>query len=114
MAELMPMTSPRELMSGPPLLPKVDGGVGLDVVVEARVEELAADEADHADGDRVDVAERVADGADPLAHPQFVGVAERHRLQILGPVDLQERHVDGGIGADDLGAERRVRRPGSR
>ena len=61
----------------PAAVAEIDGRVRLDVVVEARVEQLAPDEADDADRDRVHVAERVADGADPFADPQIVGVAER-------------------------------------
>ena len=56
---------------------EIDGRVGLDVVVEAVVEQLPADEAHDADGDRMDVAERVADRAHPLADPKIVGVPER-------------------------------------
>ena len=66
----------------PAAVAEIDRGVGLDVVVEARIEQLAADEADHADGHRVLVAERVADRADPLADPQLVGIAERRLRQV--------------------------------
>ena len=87
-------------------VPEVDGGVGLDVIVQARVEELAADEADHADGHRVHVPERVADGAHPLAHTELVGVPERRLRQIAAARNPHQRHVDGRIAADDLRPER--------
>ena len=86
----------------PAAVAEIDGRVGLDVVVQARVEQLAADEADHPDGHGVHVAERVADGADPLADPQVVGVAQRRCGEVRRPVDPQQRDVGRGVGADDL------------
>ena len=56
---------------------EIDRGVGLDVVVEARVEQLAADEADDTDRHGVFVGERIADRAHPLADAQVVGIAQR-------------------------------------
>ena len=56
---------------------EVDGGVGLDVVVEALVEQLPPDVAHDAHGHRVLVGQRVADGAHPLADAQRVGIAQR-------------------------------------
>ena len=91
----------------PAAVAEVDRRVGLDVVVEARVEQLSTDEADDADRHGVDVAERVADGADPLADPQIVGVAQRRRRKVRRPVDPQQRDVGGRVGADDLGAKLR-------
>ena len=85
---------------------EVDGRVGLDIVVQARVAQFAADETDDPDGHRVDVAERVADGAHPFADPQFVGVAERHGRQVVPPGNPQQRDVDSRIGAHHLGTKR--------
>ena len=90
----------------PAAVAEVDGRVGLDVVVEARVEELPADEADDADRDRVLVAERVADRAHPLAHPQRRRIADRRDRQARLAVDLDQRDVGVGIGADDARAQR--------
>ena len=89
---------------------EIDGGVGLDVVVQARIEQLAADETDDAHGDRMHVPQRIPDGTDPLADPELVGVAERRLRQIRAAGDLQQRDVDGRIGPDDFGAES-ARRP---
>src|SRR5205823_8247583 len=59
---------------------EIDGRVGLNVAVEARVEELPADVADHADGDAVLVAQGIADRDDPFTHAERRGIAERrHR-----------------------------------
>src|SRR5437773_6514661 len=57
----------------PAAVAEVDRGVGLNVVVEAFVEQLASEEADHAHGHRVLVSERVADRAHPLAHAERSG-----------------------------------------
>ena len=81
-AELMPTTSPARVDQRSAAVAEIDRGVGLDVVVEARVEQLPADEADDADRDRVHVAERIANRADPFADPQIVGVAERRLREV--------------------------------
>ena len=51
------------------------------------------------------VAERIADGADPLAHPQHRRVAERRDRQAGLAVDLDQRDVGVGIAADEAGPE---------
>ena len=89
----------------PAAVPEVDRRVGLDVVVEARIEELPAEVADDADRHGVLVAERVADREDPLAHPQRRRIAERRDRQPGLAVDLDQRDVGVGIGADDARAE---------
>ena len=112
MAELMPMTSPRTLTSGPPELPGIDGRVGLDEVLDAALTaarqavERAALGAHDAGGhgEREALAQRVADGQHPLADPGVVTVAERHGRQVLR-VDLHDGHIGVGIGADHLGLE---------
>ena len=73
---------------------EVDGRVGLDVVVEAVVEQLPADVADDADGDRVLVGERIANRAHPLADAQRIGIAERRERERPRRVDLDQRDVD--------------------
>ena len=87
---------------------EVDRGVGLDVVVEAGVEQLAPDEAHDPDGHRMHVAERVADRADPLADAQLVGVPER-RLGQAG-----RRRSRGRARRRSPGRCRRLRRAASR
>src|SRR5205823_1262708 len=84
---------------------EIDRGIGLNVVVEASVEQLAAEKADHADRHRVLVAERIPDGADPLAHAQHRRVAERRNRKPRLAVDLDQRNVGVRIGADHAGAE---------
>jgi hypothetical protein len=79
---------------------EIDRGVGLNVVVEAAVEELASEEADHADRHCVLVAERVADRADPLTHAERRRIAERRNRQTGLAVDFDHRDVGVGVGAD--------------
>ena len=83
------MTSPRTLTSGPPELPGIDGGVGLDEVLDAALAParqpgqrpaLGAHDAG-GDGEGEPLAERVADGQHPLADPGVVAVAQGHRRQ---------------------------------
>ena len=85
---------------------EVDRGVGLNVIVQAHVEQLPSEEADHADGDGVFVAERIADRAHPLAHPQRRGVAERRHGQPRLSVDLDQRDIGVRVGSDDARAHR--------
>ena len=80
---------------------EIDGRVGLNVIVEAAVEELAAEIADHADGDRVLVGQRVADGAYPFAHAQRVGIAERSDRKIRA-LNLDQSDIRVGIAAHDV------------
>ena len=51
------------------------------------------------------VAERIADRTHPLAHPQRRRIAERRHRQAGLAVDLDQRDVGVGIGADDAGAQ---------
>ena len=106
------MTSPRTLTSGPPELP---GLMAASVWMKswmlpwprpgrplsARPLALTMPRGDR-EGEPF--AERIADGQHPLADAGVVAVAERHRRQRLG-VDLEDRDVGVGIGADDLGLE---------
>ena len=83
---------------------EVDGGVGLNVVVEAAVEQLAAEIADHTNRDRVLVGQRIADGADPFADAQRLRVAHRRHRQIPR-LDLDERDVGIGVDAEHAGLQ---------
>ncbi len=85
---------------------EVDRGVGLDVVVEARVEQLPADEAHDPDGDRVHVTQRVADRAHPFADAEVVRVPERRVGQIPSPGNTKQGDVDRRVSADHLTAVR--------
>ena len=59
---------------------EVDRGIGLNIVIEAAVEELAPEVADDSNRDGVFVRERIADRAHPLADAQRVRVPHRcHR-----------------------------------
>ncbi len=91
---LMPMTSPRELSSGPPELPGLmaasvwmASSMGAPSAVANR-----ADGADDAAGHGAAEAEGIADGVDLLADAELRGVGQRDRLQV-GRVDLQQRQV---------------------
>ena len=93
----------------------VDGGVGLDEVVQALAAEAGAEDvdaaveaADDADGGAArEVAQRVADRDGQLADSQAGRVAERDGRQVLG-IDLHEgevgQRVDAGDGAVEDGA----------
>ena len=83
----------------PAAVAEVDRGVGLNVVVEAAVEQLAPEVADDPDRDGVLVRERIADGAHPLAHAQRFRVSHRRDRQVLR-VDLDQRDVGVGIDAE--------------
>ena len=106
------MTSPPHAHQRAAGVAGIDGGIGLDEVLDAALApageaaERAALGAHDAggDGEGEALAERVADGQHPLADAGVVAVAERHRRQALG-VDLEHRHVGVGIGAHDLGLE---------
>jgi hypothetical protein len=70
---------------------EVDGGVGLDEVLEGgHAQPAAAGGADDPGGDRLAETERVADGQDGVADAQPVGAAERHHRQV--------RQLDGEHG----------------
>jgi hypothetical protein len=73
---------------------------------EALVEQLPSEEADDPDGDGVFVAERVANRAHPLTHPQLRRLAERRDRQAALAVHLDQGDVGVRIGADDAGAQR--------
>ncbi len=107
-AVVMPTTSPRALIERSAAVAETDGRVGLDVGVEAGIEQLPAEIADDADRHRMRVdAERIADRADPLADTQGVGIAQRRDRQAAPfALNMQQRDVDRRIGADDIGAKR--------
>ena len=107
---LTPMTWPRALRSGPPELPVVDRGVGLDDVVDRELVgrgDQPLQRADDAGGRRAVEAERIADRDDRVADPHVVGVAERQRGEgARARVDPEDGEVRRRIGADELGLDR--------
>ncbi len=87
---------------GAPAVAGVDGGIGLDQVGIVHQIDIAAQTADDPHGHRLPHPERVADGHDLIAHPQGIAVPDGDRRQVLG-VDLDQGHIRGRIGTDDLG-----------
>src|SRR5205085_7093927 len=85
---------------------EVDGGVGLDEVLEGTggvaQAERAALRGDDADGERVFELEWVADGDGPVTLADAIGVAEWNARKRLAGVDLQQGDVGGRVAADDL------------
>ena len=80
----------------------IDGGVGLNVIVVGAGIDVAVARRDDAGGHRAAEAERIADGDDPFAEPQLVGIAELHRLERLVGMHAQQRQVALGVLADQL------------
>ena len=105
MAVFMPISRPALSSSGPPELPGLIGGVGLDHVVDRPLRrrlDLAAQGADDAGGQRLVQAERVADGEGLLADLQVVRRADGDRHQLRRRrVDVQHGDVLVGVEADD-------------
>ena len=105
MAVLTPMTRPAESSSGPPELPGIDGGVGLDHVGDLAAGaggQPAMQRADDAGGQRLVEAERVADREHQLSDLEVRGRADRdRRRQRPRVVHAQHREVVVGRGADD-------------
>ena len=81
----------------------VDGGVGLDVVVVRTRVDVAVARRDDTCGHGAAETERVADGDDPFAKPQLVGIAEFNGLERLVGVHAQQREIALCIPADQLG-----------
>ena len=100
------MTVPEASSSGPPELPGVQRGVGLQHVgdrVAVRGGDRAVQRGDHARGQRAVEAVGRADGVGRVADLDGVGVAERERRQPLATgADLEQRDIGRGVGADDL------------
>ena len=105
----MPMTSPRRLHSGPPLLP---GLMAASVCRKswkrtrgvAQLQVAAALGADDAEGDRVAQPEGTAHGQHEIADLHAVAVAQRGGHQV-GALDGQHGHVGVGIVPDLPGME---------
>ena len=83
----------------------VNGGVGLNVIVVRPRIDVAVARRDDAGGHRAAEAERIADGDDPFAQPQLVGIAELHRLERLVGMHAKQREIALGILADEVRLE---------
>ena len=83
----------------------VDGSVDLDEVRIRTITHIATDGGDDARGHRIGQAERIADGHHPVAHPKLAVVAEFDGGKRLVAFHLDERHIGGGVSADQLGIE---------
>ena len=82
---------------------RIDGGVGLDEILErVDAELIASQRADDAPGDGLSDAKRVADGQHLVPHLQCVGVAQHNDRQAV-QVDLQNCQVSVRIGPDHRG-----------
>ena len=84
---------------------RVDRRVGLDEILQAVADTLAAKRADDARCDRVAEAERIADCYDEVADANSLGVADRHLGKTIS-VHLEYRNIGFGIGADDFCVQR--------
>ncbi len=85
MRVVMPMTSPRELSSGPPELPGLmAASVWMASSMGCPLRADGADGGDDAAGERAAEPERVADGIDPLADDEAVGFGQAWRVRGWG------------------------------
>ena len=90
---------------------RVDGGIGLDhvgidSVTVGRAHGRGAIQCRHnARGDRLLVAERRADGHDPLAHVELGGITDLDRRELggVGILELDDGQVARGVVAHELG-----------
>ena len=106
-AVLTPMTSPRELTSGPPEFPGIERRVGLNDVVHQPARprsQRSTERADDARRDRGREPERVADGDHELANFNRLRIAEPQRCE-----SRRRCSDDGEVGvrifADELGRQ---------
>ena len=111
MAVFSPMTSPRRLTSGPPLVAGVDGGVGLKEVLVghlalrvAQVEVRPALGADDAARNALPQVERAAEGEHHVADLGVVAVADPGRAEVPG-LDPKDGDVCLPVAPDLQGAE---------
>ena len=99
----MPISSPSRVDERAAGIAEIDGGIGLDEILEIRdAEPAAAGGADDALRDRLAEAERIADRQHDIARAQLVRAAHRHDRRILDR-HAQDRQIGIRIRADDLG-----------
>ena len=101
---LMPMTSPRESMSGPPELPwLMAASVWMPLGMVAPFGDSSCGRGgDDTRGEREVEAQRVADGHDRLADLDLVGIAERQRLEVEALGSTLSTATSADVDADDL------------
>src|SRR5262249_39337977 len=97
-----------EVEQRPARVAAIDRSVGLNVVVVGARIDVAVARRDDTGGHRAAETERVADGDDPLAQPEFVRVPEFYRLERLVRFNLKQRHIGLLIPANDLGLQSRA------
>jgi len=85
----------------PARVARVDRDIGLDEGRVGVIRQVAVERTHDALRRRVIEPERRADGEDPLADLEFIGIAQVGRRQALG-VDLEQTDVAGFVGAQDL------------
>ena len=104
MAALIPTIWPSMFTSGPPLLPGIHGGVGLQIfLIRAAADVVAAAArfgADDAERQAAVQAVRAAERPDEVADFELVAVAPLGGDQIV-EVDFQNGDVGHRVGADD-------------
>ena len=105
--ELIPITSPAALISGPPELP---GLIAASVWITSVIEkpfgrlDLALQGRDDAAGHGAVEAEGVADRDHRVADFHLGGAAQRQRVQLVRRrVDVEQGDVGRRVGADHLG-----------
>ena len=102
-AVLMPISSPSRVDERATGIAEIDGGVGLNEILEVRdAEPAAAGGADDALRHGLAEAERIADRQHDVAGAQLVRAAHRHDRRVLDR-HAQNRQIGIGILADDLG-----------
>ena len=80
----------------------VHRGIDLDEVIIGAGADVAATRRDDAGRHRAAEAERIADRDHPIADARGL-VRQRHMREVGAPVDLDQRDIGLGIGADHLG-----------
>ena len=106
---LIPITLALGVEQRPARVAGVDRGVGLDRAVDLELgqrRDRAVGRRDHADRERLALAERAADRGDRLADLDVVERAQLDRVELesLG-IDLQQGDVRERVEADDLGLD---------
>ena len=97
MAVLTPIRRPALSRSGPPELPGINGGIGLDNIVDGAAGnggDLPAKRTDNPGGQGLVKSEGIADGKDLLPNQQILGFTEDDGAQLIGRgADLQDRQI---------------------
>ena len=100
-AVFIPTTSPRRLMSGPPLLPGIDGRIGLHEILELdllipQFEIAAPLGADDSERNGMAQSERTADGQHKIADLDDIAIADA-RWNEMRRIDCHDGDVGSGV-----------------